>query len=119
VKTSVPPDKLRLYERLVAAAGIDSKVNFGASYTAVNGNMFSMISKHGVVGIRLSDEDRAAFREKYNAEIFRADPAWPPNPEYVAVPEKLLKNTKALTPYLERSYQYALNLRPKKSPKKK
>ena len=110
MKTSVPPDKLRLYERLVAAAGIDSKVN---------GNMFSMISKHGVVGIRLPDEDRAAFLEKYNAEIFRADPAWPPNPEYVAVPEKLLKNTKALTPYLERSYQYALNLRPKKRPKKK
>jgi hypothetical protein len=112
--TSVPPDKLRLYERLVAAAGIDAKANFGASYTAVNGNMFSMISKHGVVGIRLPDADRQAFIEKYNAEIFRADPAWPPNPEYVAVPDTLLPKTKTLKPYLERSYQYALTLRKKK-----
>jgi hypothetical protein len=114
VKTGVPPEKLRLYERLVAAAGIDSKANFGASYTAVNGNMFSMISKHGVVGIRLPATERQAFIEKYDAEIFRADPAWPPNPEYVAVPDALLSKTQTLKPYLKRSYEYALSLRPKK-----
>lgn len=102
---AAPIDKQRLYERLVAAAGIEAKVNFGASYTAVHGNMFSIISKHGVVGIRLPTADREAFLEKYDAEIFRADPAWPPNPEYVAVPDTLLKNTKALQPYLERSYK--------------
>jgi hypothetical protein len=68
-KTSVPADKLRLYEQLVAAAGLDSKVNFGASYTAVNGNMFSMISKHGVVGIRLPEAERIAFLEKYDAAL--------------------------------------------------
>ncbi len=60
---TVPPDKLRLYERLVAAAGLD--------------------------------------------------PKWPPNPEYVAVPDTLLAKTKSLTPYFERSYRYALSLRPK------
>jgi hypothetical protein len=114
---TVPPDKLRLYQRLVAAAGLDSKVNFGASYTAVNGNMFSMISKHGVVGIRLPEAERVAFLEKYSAEIFRADPKWPPNPEYVAVPDALLAKTKTLTPYLERSYRYALSLRPKATKK--
>ncbi len=52
-KTSVPPDKLELYERLLEAADIDSKSNFGSAYTAINGNMYSMISKYGVVGIRL------------------------------------------------------------------
>ena len=37
-KTSVPPDKLRLYEKLIASTpGIESKSNFGAAYTAVNG----------------------------------------------------------------------------------
>ncbi len=54
-KTSVPPDKLELYERLVVAAGIDSKSNLGSAYTALNGNMYSMLSKHGVVGIRLPE----------------------------------------------------------------
>jgi hypothetical protein len=35
---SVPPDKLRLYEKLIASTpGIESKSNFGAAYTAVNG----------------------------------------------------------------------------------
>lgn len=61
-KTSVPPDKMRLYERLLAAVeGVDAKSNFGSTYTAVNGNMYSMISKHGVVGIRLPQPDRSAF----------------------------------------------------------
>jgi hypothetical protein len=47
-KTSGPEDKLRLYERLVdSVAGPETKSNFGAGYTAVNGNMYSMISKHG------------------------------------------------------------------------
>lgn len=39
---AVPVEKLRLYERLVAAAGIDANANFGASYTAVSGNMFGI-----------------------------------------------------------------------------
>ncbi len=56
------PDKLALYDRLLAAAGdLAGKSNFGSAYTAVNGNMFSMISKHGVVGIRLPEAERAAL----------------------------------------------------------
>jgi hypothetical protein len=66
--TSVPPDNLRLYEELVARPlGANSKSNFGAAYTAVNGNMCSLISKYGVVGIRLPEPDRSAFLEKYDA----------------------------------------------------
>jgi hypothetical protein len=71
-KTSVPPDKLRLYERLIASIdGIDTKSNFGSAYTAINGNMYSMISKYGVVGIRLPEPERSAFLDKYDASIFR------------------------------------------------
>src|SRR5580693_4532871 len=113
-QTSVPPDKLRLYEKLVASTpGIESKSNFGAAYTAVNGNMYSMISKYGDVGIRLPEPDRSAFLERYSATTFRADPAWPPNKEYVAVPDDLLKSTASLRPYLKASYQYAQSLTPK------
>lgn len=119
-KTGVPPDKLRLYEQLVASMpGIESKSNFGAAYTAVNGNMYSLISKYGVVGIRLPEKDRLAFVEKYNATIFRADPAWPPSKEYVAVPDDLLQDTAALRPILLASLQYALTLRPKPTARKK
>lgn len=69
-------------------AGIESKSNFGSAYTAVNGNMYSMISKYGVVGIRLPDPDRSAFLARYDATIYRADPAWPPSKEYVTARKK-------------------------------
>jgi hypothetical protein len=119
-KTSVPPDKLELYDKLVAATpGIESKSNFGAAYTSINGNMYSMISKHGVVGIRLPEEERLAFLEKYKTAIFRADPAWPPNPEYVAVPDALLSKTATLSRYLKISFDYASTLRPRPTSKKK
>src|SRR6266567_463462 len=117
-KTSDPEDKLRLYERLVDAVdGTERKSNFGSAYTAVNGNMYSMISKYGVVGIRLPEAERAAFLARYDAAIFRADPAWPPNKEYVAVPDDLLEDTEALRPYLEISLRYARGLRPKATKK--
>ncbi len=118
-KTSVPPDKMALYEKLIdAVEGIESKSNFGAGYTAVNGNMYSMISKYGVVGIRLPEDERTAFLEKYDTDVFRADPAWPPSKEYAAVPDELLEDTEALKPYLELSYKYALTLKPKPTKKK-
>lgn len=113
-KTSVPDEPLRLYQRLLERVpGVAEKSNFGSAYTAVNGNMYSMISKHGVVGIRLPDAERAASLEHYRTDLFRGDPAWPPAKEYVAVPDDLLDRTEELAPYLERSLQYALTLKPK------
>ena len=113
-KTNVPEDRLRLYQRLLESVpGVAEKSNFGSAYTAVNGNMYSMISKHGVVGIRLPEPDRAAFVEKYGADLFRGDPAWPPAKEYVAVPDEVLDRTDELAPYLERSLAHARTLKPK------
>jgi len=121
-KSNVPPEKLALYERLIRATkGVEEKSNFGSAYTAVNGNMYSMISRYGVVGIRLPEQERAAFLKKYKTTLFRGDPAWPPAKEYVAVPDKLLEDTETLRPYFELSCDYAQTLKPKlqkKSPKK-
>jgi hypothetical protein len=113
-KISAPPEKVALYQRLLESVdGIDPRSNFGSAYTAVNGNMYSMISKHGVVGIRLPEPDRSAFLETYATELFRGDPAWPPAREFVAVPDDLLTNLDVLRPVLERSYRYVQTLKPK------
>jgi hypothetical protein len=113
-KISAPPEKVALYQRLLESVdGIDPRSNFGSAYTAVNGNMYSMISKHGVVGIRLPEPDRSAFLETYATELFRGDPAWPPAREFVAVPDDLLPNLDVLRPVLARSYRYAQTLKPK------
>jgi hypothetical protein len=111
---AVPPDRLRRYEQVIASVeGLDAKSNFGALYTAVNGNMSTMISKHGVVGLRLPAADRAAFIERYATELFRGDPAWPPATEFVAVPDELLDDLDALRPYLELAATYTRSLKPK------
>ena len=114
-----PPDKVALYERLLASVeGVEERSNFGSGYTALNGNMYSMISKYGVVGIRLAEADRTAFLARYGAELFRGDPAWPPSKEMVAVPGDLLADTAQLRPWLERSLAYARTLRPKPTTKR-
>ena len=113
-KVAAPADKVELYERLIETVeGVEARSNFGSAYTAVNGNMYSMISKHGVVGIRLPEPDRSAFLEDHATELFRGDPAWPPASEYVAVPDSLLADTRPCRPYLERSFAYARSLKPK------
>lgn len=113
-KTNAPADKLALYLRLLSTIkGVDTKSNFGSAYTAVNGNMYSMISKHGVVGIRLPRDEREAFIAKFQTDLFRGDPAWPPAKEFVAVPVDLLEDTDALRPYLEMSLRYTKTLKPK------
>ena len=117
-KTSVPPDKLALYQALLQAAGVEAKTNFGAAYTAVNGNMYSMISKHGVVGIRLPADELAAFVAKFKTTVYRADPKWPLNKEMAAVPDALLQDTKTLAPFMAASHRYALSLKPKPTKKK-
>jgi hypothetical protein len=118
-RVTAPPDKLALYQRLIEAVeGVDARSNFGSAYTAVNGNMYSMISKHGVVGIRLPEPDRSAFLAAYDTELYRGDPAWPPAKEFVAVPDALLRDTETLRPYLERSLAHVRTLKPKGKPTK-
>ena len=111
---AAPTDKVQLYMRLLdSVPEIDSKSNFGSAYTAINGNMYTMISKHGVVGIRLPEPERSEFLERYSSELFRGDPSWPPAKEFVAVPEDLLGDTETLTPYLESSLHYVKEMKPK------
>jgi hypothetical protein len=113
-KVNAPAAQAELYRKLLGSVeGIDPKSNFGSAYTAINGNLYTMISKHGVVGIRLPQPDRDAFLEKYETELFRGDPAWPPAKEFVAIPEDLLSNTRALKPYLKKSLEYVKTLKPK------
>lgn len=119
-KVVAPPAKVALYERLLASVeGVARKSNFGSAYTAVNGHMYSMISKHGVVGIRLLEPNRSTFLSAVNAELFRGDPAWPLSREFVAVPDDLLPQTEVVKPYLEASLRHVLTLKPKQATRRK
>jgi len=113
----LPPETVAAYLKAVKATpGAEIKEGFGAPYTAVNGNMYSMLAKRtGQLGIRLSREDFAAYMAKYDTP-FDSGP-WSPPRDYVGVPAKLLKDTKALSGWLKKSLAYANTLKPKPAKK--
>ena len=114
----LPSETVAAYLKAVEATpGAEIKEGFGAPYTAVNGNMYSMLAKRtGELDIRLSKADFAEYMAKYNRP-FNAGP-WSPPREYVGVPEKLLHDTKALSGWLAKSLAYARTLKPKPARKK-
>ena len=117
-KVVAPEAKQLLYRRLLESVPeVDAKSNFGSAYRAINGNMNTIISRHGVVGIRLSEPQRSELMERHATELFRGDPTWPPAMEFVTVPDDLLEDTKTLKPYLELSLDYVKTLKPKPTKK--
>ena len=116
-KTSVAPtDKLALYEKLIASNPKIERKGATMPYTAVNGNMFTLLDPSGTMALRLSEEDREQFLKKHKTNLFEAYGCV--MMEYVAVPDSLLKNTKTMQKYLELSHAYVKTLKPKASKKK-
>ncbi|MHA1906437.1 MAG: TfoX/Sxy family protein [Candidatus Thorarchaeota archaeon] len=110
-------NKLELYERLIDTHPEIERKGKTMPYTSLNGHMFSLLSKDGSLGLRLSKKDREAFEEKYNTPLFEQYGAI--MKEYVTVPDDLLENTKELKEYLVASYEYIKTLKPKPTKKKK
>jgi hypothetical protein len=115
-KSAAPSDKLEQFEKLLASFPEVERKGATHSYTSVNGNMFSCLHPPGVLSLRLPEGVRGQFLKKYDATLFQAYGIV--QKEYVAVPDALLKNTRALRPYFEQSYRYALTLKPKPSKRK-
>ena len=106
-----PPDRIALYDLLVATQPEVERRGLTTPYTSVNGNMFSYLNPEGMLALRLSATDRAEFMERYGAELAVAHGVT--QAEYVAVPRALLKNIEELAPYFAASYAYAQTLKPK------
>lgn len=120
-KTSPPPaprdSTVALYEKLVATNPRVERKGDTMPYTSVNGNMFSVVSKEGVVCLRLSADQRDAFMRKYKTEPVVMYGAL--MKEYVAVPPALLASTAEAARYFEMSYTYAMSLKAKPTTKSK
>jgi len=110
---TVPQDKLDLYSKLIDThPEIELQGGKKLPYTSHNGHMFTQLTKAGKVGLRLGEEDRAAFIEKYDTKLLESYGAV--MKEYVEVPDDLLASTVQLAPYLALSYAYVQTLKPKK-----
>ena len=106
-----PPDRLALYESLVASVeGVERK---GAAnpYTSRNGYMTSFIDKAGEVSLRLSKDDQAEFIDSYDSRIpvqYGKD-----MPDFAVVPDALLEQPDELRPWFVRSWEFVGTLEPK------
>ncbi|HKD81000.1 MAG TPA: hypothetical protein VKH81_14985 [Candidatus Angelobacter sp.] len=114
-KTAASP-QVELYEKLLQTIPEIERKGAANPYTALNGNMFTLLLQSKSLAIRLPKAEREGFLKKHKTRLFEAYGAV--MPEYVAVPDSLLKNTKELQKYLQISYDYAKTLKPKATKKK-
>src|SRR5580698_1312590 len=115
-KAGAPPDKLELYEELVATNPRVERKGATVPYTSVNGHMFSYLSREGKLALRLPPVERDAFLKKYKAKLCEAYGIV--QPEYVEVPDTLLPATRELKQFFDCSYAYVSSLKPKSTTKK-
>ena len=107
----IPPEKLALYEKLIATLpGMERKGDVHP-YTSVNGHMFSYLDQTGTMGLRLPKEEVEPFLKKYGTTLFESYGVV--KKDYVTVPSTLLENTAELRAYLEISAAYVRTLKPK------
>jgi hypothetical protein len=108
---AAPPEKLELYEKLIATNPKAERKGATVPYTSLNGHMFSYLSKEGKLALRLPPDDREAFLKKYKANLCSAYGVV--QPEYVEVPDALLGKTKELKKYFDSAYTYVSSMKPK------
>jgi TfoX/Sxy family transcriptional regulator of competence genes len=114
-KGGVAEEKLALFDELIAVRPEIERKGANNAYAAVNGNMFLLMQPDGVLAIRLPEEVREEFLEKYKAKLHEAYGVV--MKEYVAVPEVVLSKTKELQEYVAMSYEYTKLLKPKPTKK--
>lgn len=107
---------VEIYRALVAEHEELAVKGAKLAYTAMNGNMFSFVDGDGLLCIRLSNEDKAAFEAAYgtgdviqHGSVMRG---------YVPVPEVMLGDMAALREVFAQCVVNARSLKPKPTKKK-
>jgi len=106
---------LQLYEKLVATNPSVPRKGATMPYTSINGHMFSLFTREGWLALRLPTDEREAFLKKYKTKL--CEQYGTVMPEYVQVPDALLKKTQELRKYFDLSYAYVSSLKPKPTKK--
>lgn len=109
-------DRLAMYERLIATNPRIERKGDTMPYTSLNGHMFSVLNKDGIVVLRLPADQRDAFMRKYKTEPVIMYGAL--MKEYVAVPDALLAKTSEIKTWFDASLAYVASLKPKPTTRK-
>ncbi|MCE7992935.1 MAG: hypothetical protein HEP71_13180 [Roseivirga sp.] len=114
---SIPGEQLSLYDDLIGDNPQIERKGKTTPYTSINGHMFSFLSATGVMGLRLSKEDREEFIKNFDGKLMEQHGRL--MKEYVEIPNDLLQRTADLKQYLQKSLEYVSALKPKPTKKKK
>lgn len=106
---------LAIFDELVAMNPKFERLGKTMPYCAANTQMFALLNKDAQLGLRLSKESQEAFKSTYNTTIYKSYGAV--MKDYVLVPDKMLKDVKLLSKYLDEIYEYVMSLKP--NPRKK
>ncbi len=112
-----PPDKVALYEAVLATIPEIERKGATMPYTAVNGNMFSFLTPEGSLALRLPEAELATFLQRQQTTLCVQHGVV--MKEYALVPAALLENTRELAKFLEISHRYASSLKAKPTTRKK
>ncbi len=116
-KNKIPSEILDLYDKLIGGNPQIDRKGKTTPYTSLNGHMFSFLSKEGVMGLRLSENDRVEFIQNFDGGLMEQHGHI--MKEYVEIPSDLLEKTSQLSEYLQKSLSYISELKPKPTKKKK
>ncbi len=116
-EAAAPADVVALYEALIATLPDVERKGAKLPYTAVNGNMFSMLTARGTLSLRLPEPDRSAFLARHGAKL--TEQYGVVQKEYVEVPDAVLRDAATMTRLFAASFAYAKGLRPKPTTKPK
>src|SRR5258708_3011469 len=110
-KSTIPPEKLELYEKLIATCPEIERKGDVHPYTSVNGHMFTYLDQTGTLGMRLPKDELAEFLVTYKTSLFVSYGVV--KKDWATVPHPLFKDTKDLKKYLRSSYEQRRSLKPK------
>lgn len=110
-KSTIPVEKLELYEKLIATNPKIERKGDVHPYTSLSGHMFTYLDQTGTLEILLPHEEVEGFLARYKSTLFESYGVV--KKDWVTAPEALLKNTKELKKYLERSLEHMKTLKPK------
>jgi len=114
----VPPELRELLDRNMLPFDCQKKFMFGSPTYFVNNNMFAGIHQDTII-IRLPEQDRQEILSTYDeAAPFEPMPSRIMK-EYIALPESVYGDADVLQEWLNRSYRYALSLKPKETKQRK
>lgn len=110
-------ETVEYYDRLLDTIPAIERKGAATAYTSLNGHMFSFLTKEGILALRLPQDARNKFIEKYDSKITMQYGSV--MKEYVDVPGDLLKRTDELKTYMQLSFEYIGSLKPKATKKKR